>query len=371
MSKALKIILGIVILVIIVGLVFVFGGEKKEKEAIKIGVILPLTGGASVYGVSAKEGIDLAMEDVDLNIGLIYEDSQCSPEKSVSAIKKLIEVDEVKVIIGHICSSAALATVPITEENKVILFSPGASSPKLTNAGEFFFRNRQSILEEVHKVAEIVKNFNIKKAAVIYVNNDYGAAAKDIFVEQFDNSERNIVAIEAYQQDTTDFRSQLTKIKQQEPEAIFLAGLIKESPLIIKQSAELDIKSQFFSTIGIEGKELLEIAGDAAEGIIYTAPYFDIQSKDDVVRKFIEKYKTKYNKEPTYVFAANGYDALKILELVIKKCNINTDCIKNRLYEIKNYPGVSGLTTFDENGDVSKPTMIKTIKNGQFVPYKK
>lgn len=368
MNKIAKIIIGIVIAIIIIVLVVIFS-SRKEGEVVKIGVILPLTGGASVYGVSTKEGIDLAMEDLDLNIELIYEDSQCNPEKSVSAIKKLIEIDGVKVIIGHICSSAALATAPIAEENKVILFSPGASSPELTNAGDFFFRNRQSILEEVVRTAEIVRDFNIKKAAVIYVNNDYGVAAKDIFVEQFDDSERDIVAIEAYQQDATDFRAQLTKIKQQEPEAIFLAGLIKESSLIIKQAAELGIKSQFFSTIGIEGKELLEIAGDKAEGIIYTAPYFDVQSKDDVVRKFIEKYKTKYNKEPTYVFAANGYDALKILESVIKKCNINTDCIKNRLYEIKNYPGVSGLTTFDENGDVSKPIMVKTVRNGQFVPY--
>jgi len=364
-------ILIIVIVIIIVAIVIFY--KPKPREVIKIGVVLPLSGSASTYGISAKEGIDLALEELNATqkrkIELIYEDDQCNPEKAVDAAQKLINVDSVRIIIGHICSSAALAVAPIAEKNKVILFSPGASAPDYKNAGDYIFRNRQDISDEVSKTAEIVKNFNINKIAMIYVNNDYGVSSKDIFTKRFEELGGKVELAESYQQDATDFRTQLTKIKKAEPEAMFLAGLIKESATIIKQSSELGLKVRIFSTIGVEGKELLEIAGPAAEGIIYSAPFFDVKSTDPIVKEFINRYKEKYKKDPTYVFAANGYDALEILNSAVKKCDTNTDCIKDQLYKIKDYPGASGMTTFDQNGDVSKPIMIKTIKNGQFVPY--
>ena len=363
----LWILIGILIIITIVLINF---SMKNQEEVIEIGVILPLSGNAAVYGLSAKEGIELALQDLDNKYQLIYEDSQCNSEKAVSASQKLINIDNVKMIIGHICSSAAMAVAPIAEQNKVILLSPGASTPELTNAGDYIFRNRQSISGEVSKVAEVSHNdFNINKMGIMYVNNDYGVGAKNIFKKKFEELNGEILSIESYEQDSTDFRTPLTKIKQVRPEAIFLAGYIKESAIIIKQATELNLETQFFSTMGVEGQELLDVAGPAAEGIIYTAPSFDVKSNESSIREFINKYKVKYGKEPTYIFAATGYDALKILDLGIEKCKTDTNCIKNRLYSIENYPGVSGLTTFDEYGDVNKPVMIKTVKNGQFVPY--
>ncbi len=374
MAKTSKIIIGIIIAVIVIGGIWYEANRKPaEKGVIKIGVILPLTGNAATYGVSAKEGIDLALEELNVaqkrKLELVYEDDQCDPEKAVSAAQKLINIDNVKIIIGHICSSAALAVAPIAEKNKVILFSPGASTPEYKNAGDYIFRNRQDISNEVIKTAEIVRNFKADKIAIIYINNDYGLASRKVFSEKFKKLGGDVIAEENYQPDSTDFRTQLIKIKKVKPNGIFLAGQIKDSAMVIKQASELGIKTQFFSTIGVEGKELIEIAGPAAEDIIYTSPFFDVKSNETVVKNFIDKFKQKYKKEPTYVFAANAYDALMILNLIIKKCGDNTDCIKNELYKIRDYPGVSGKTTFDEYGEVDKPLMIKTVKNGQFVPY--
>ncbi len=374
MTKTGKIVVAIIIIVVVIWLgYYVSSKQQALNESVKIGVILPLTGGAAIYGLSAKEGIDLALGELNNNqIELIFEDSQCNPEKAVSAARKLIDVNGIKVIIGHICSSAALAVAPITEANKVILFSPGASSPDLTYAGDYVFRNRQDISGEVSETAKIVKDFGISNIGIIYVNNDYGIASRNIFKEKFTELGGKILIEESYQQESVDFRTQLTKIKEVNPEAIFLVGLINESAIIVKQSHELGVQSQFFSTIGIEGKELIEIAGPAAEGIIYTAPFFDVNSNESTVKEFVDNFKTMYQKDPTYVFAANGYDALKILDLVINQCGkIDSDCIRDELYKIENFKGASGITTFNEYGDVTKPVMVKTIKNGEFILYEK
>jgi len=149
MTNTSKIILWLlVIIVVIIGIWYGVSRKPAEEEPIKIGAVLPLTGTESSWGADAKEGIELAVEEINSRGGIknkkieiIYEDGQCKPEPAVTAAQKLINVDRVSVIIGEICSSATLAIAPITETAKVVLISPGSASPKITEAGDFIFRN--------------------------------------------------------------------------------------------------------------------------------------------------------------------------------------------------------------------------------------
>lgn len=359
-------------------MVFSFGCVKKEEKEIKIGAILPLTGGAGKYGEDAKAGIELAVEQKNAagfinnkRIKVIFEDDQSSPQQSVASFKKLVEVDKVPIVIGGMTSSAALAVAPIAEQNKVVFLSPSASAPALSKAGDYIFRNELSDAYGGVAQAEMTwDKLKIKKVAILYINNDYGVGVEDAFTQTFKKLGGEVVANESFEADTQDFRSQLTRIKQKAPEAIFILAY-KESILILRQIKELGIKTKLLSTPVFEDKEIIEKAGGTAEGVIYVYyGGFNPQSGDNLISKFVDAFRKKYNRDPGY-YSALAYDAMNLVILAIEKVGTKSEDIKNFMYQIKDFPGITGKTTFDANGDVTKPVILKTVKNGQFVAQPK
>jgi len=187
MNKALKTIIGIVVIIIIISLIFVFSGEKKiERETIKIGAILSMTGDLAKYGEGVKNGINMAIEDfntergTDLIIELIIEDDlSCKVKEAVTATKKLITVDKVDFIVGPMCSAAAVAAAPIAEENITIMISPSASTPDLSGSGRFIFRTYPSDkLKSIETVEFVATTLGFKKIALLT------DIANDSFVQQ-------------------------------------------------------------------------------------------------------------------------------------------------------------------------------------------
>jgi len=217
----------------------IFGCEKKEE--IKIGVMTPLTGESAKYGQDIKRGYDLATEEINEKGGiqgkkllLIYEDDEGKPDKAVSAAQKLIQRDKVSVILGALWSSPTLAVAPIAEKNKVVLLSSGSSSPKITDAGDYIFRNEISEAYGAKESAKLYFNAGFKKIATIYINNDYGIGVRDITKEIYEQLGGVVTTSEAFEQDEKDFRTQLLKIKETNPEAILIVSY-KEAILILKQ----------------------------------------------------------------------------------------------------------------------------------------
>jgi branched-chain amino acid transport system substrate-binding protein len=371
-----KLWIGIGIVVVALAIVLIVTQTKKEPEEIKIGAILPLTGGAGKYGEDAKLGIELAVDEKNREGGIngksirvIFEDDQSIPQQTVAAFKKLISVHKVEVVIGGMTSSSALAVAPIAEQNRVVLFSPSASAPALSKAGDFIFRNELSDAYGGTAQAELTWNkLKIKRVAILFINNDYGIGVKDAFCETFKELGGEITNIESFEPDAQDFRTQLSRIKQKSPEAIFIIAY-KETILILRQIKELGIKSKLLSTPVFEDKEIIEKTGEAAEGVIYVYyGGFDPKSKEEIVQNFIENFRKKYNRMPGY-YSALAYDAMRIILFAIEKGGTKSEDIKNALYSIKDFPGVTGKTTFDSNGDVIKPVILKTVKNGQFIEW--
>jgi branched-chain amino acid transport system substrate-binding protein len=200
------------------------------------------------------------------------------------------------------------------------------------------------------------------------VNLDYGIGLTKVFEKVFESLGGRILAIEYYDQGATDFRTQLSKIKSLNPEAIYLPGYYTEIGLILRQAKEMGLKTKFLSCVGFDNPKVLEIAGNAAEGVIFARPYYDPESNDPIVKTFVKRFRQKFGTDPG-IYAAHSYDALKIIATAIKKGGYSADGIKRALYSTKNFPGVTGNTSFDKNGDVEKPIQIMEVYNGKFTKY--
>lgn len=348
----------------------------EEAKVIKIGAILPLTGDVAVWGNNTKEGIDLAVEKINhaggingSKIKIIYEDSQALPQHGVSAIRKLITVDKIPAVIDDSVSSVTLAMAPIAEENRVVILATGATAPAISDAGDYIFRIWNSDALEGEVMAKYVYDkLNLRKVAILYVNNDYGKGLDEVFRREFSKKGGEILISESFDQSATDFRSQLAKIKEEAPDAIYLVGYPREVPQCLKQIKELGIQVKVLSTVAFEDPHIVEIAKDAAEGVIYPFPV-EPSKEDPALREFLSGYDKKYGKEPG-ITCDVGYDAVNmIVEAIRLSGGTKGDEIQRGLMMIKDYHGASGLMEFDEKGDVHKPMGMKIVKGGKFEWY--
>jgi branched-chain amino acid transport system substrate-binding protein len=345
--------------------------DSQSKDEVRIGVLMSLTGSSATYGQATKKGIDLALDELNADtavktkFSLVVEDDKSTPNSAASATQKMITADNVKAIIGSFPSSCTIAASSVAEKNKVVLISPGSSNPNITNAGDFIFRNWISDIYEGEAMAKYLYDIGLRKISILYIKNDYGDGLNGVLSKKFSELGGTITSSNAYQQDATDFRTLLTKLKNESPEAIYLVGYYKEMAQLLNQGTEMNIHFPVYSSVCFEDGELLKIAGKNAEGVIYTTPYFNINDSSKAFTDFREKYMAKYKEDPD-VYAAHGYDAMKIIAEAVAHSGNDAEKIKSYLYNVKNYDGVSGNTTFDQNGDVIKPVMFKIVKDGKF-----
>jgi len=368
-------IFSVALSIVLIGL-FLISGCAKEEKVIKIGAVLPLTGDGAQYGDNARKGIDLALDEINSSgdlkgktVKVIYEDDQLNPRLGTQAMNKLVSIDKVIAVIGAAASSTTLAIAPIAEQNKIVLLSPMSTSHEITNAGDYIFRNVTSDIYEGAAMAELAYNkFGYRKIALFTIDNAGNIGMTNAFRTKFTELGGEILTYEKGPQGGTDFRTQITKIKSTTPEAIYAIGFPLEVGNFIKQAGELGVKAQILSAQTAEDPQVVEIAGNAVNGLIFSTTTLDPERASEATKDFILKFEGKYNEKPGS-FADYSYDAMKILALAVKNVGTNPTKIKDYLYTIKEYPGASGVTSFDKNGDVVKPIFIKTYKDGKVAPY--
>lgn len=348
--------------------------QPERKGEIKIGAIYDITGSLSYMGKWSQNGADLAVEDINRNNGidgrkvrLIVEDGGSDANKCVSAFRKLIDNDHVSLVIGFNSSSSVMATAPIANSRKIVLLTSGTGSPNITDAGDYIFRNRLSGKLEVEEISKFIAvNQKIDKIGIIYINNEYGKGYAKIFRSSFEGLGGKILTEEGFEQDQTDFKTLVKKLKDTNIKNIYLVAFAKEGGTLLKQCYEQKYMPQWYCANPIEAPEFLKIAGVASEGVIYSIAKYE--PNDSLSMQFNNEYKSKYGFD-SEMFAANTYDAVKIGAMAMAKTDGSGEKVKSFLYDfIQNYPGVAGLTSFDRNGDVMKPVIMKTIKGGKFIP---
>lgn len=345
--------------------------ERSTPAAIRsvphAGVILPLTGNAAVYGVALRNGIELARSEDAEPLQLTYEDDRGQGVDSIAAVRKLMDVQKTSVIIGGAMSSTAEPIIPICTRQQVVLLSPTATNAALTTMGNFFFRLWPSDTFDGKVMAETAFNkLGLRRVAILFVNAAYGAGISDVFQENFTRLGGTIVSREGYSQGATDFRTVLTKIAALKPEAIFVPGYVVEVTQVLKQARELGIKTRFLGGNTFYDPKLIEIAGPAAEGAVFSYPTYDAGSTEPEITKFVAAYKKKYNAEPD-TFAAQGYDTYRVLRKALSSGASSGPEIASALRSMPEYDGPGGRIKFQANGDVEKPLRLLMVQGGKFV----
>jgi len=368
---------------VVFGLVLVFGLTSGVWAAnIRIGVAAPFTGNLAAYGDNIKAGVNLKLKEINdaggingQKVELVWGDDLCQPKDAGTVGSKFAADKSIVAVIGHLCSSATLAAMPIYVRAGLSALSPTSTNPTIGQVGKgWFFRNCytddfQGKYLASHVVSELL---GVKKVAIFYENNDYAIGLKDSFVEGAKESGITVTGAEAYMTGTTDFTPQLTKLLRDKPEAIFLCGYHPEGALIAGQGRKLGFDGPFFGADGIDNEDYIKIAGKAAENTYCTVPFL-AASAGPAGQDFAERYKKAYGRDVDWM-SANAYDCLGILAHVIAKTGPDRKKIRDGLAALNSkengYEGITGLTYFDEKGDCSKPAFVKKVENGKFVPAK-
>lgn len=368
---------------VVVILLIVFGLKNKNTkdvpatgEPIKVGWVSDLTGPAAKWG--AIEAAHLAVKEINdaggINgrpLELIEEDGKCASKDAASAAQKLISIDKVKVILGGHCSPESLAIAPIAEAAKVVMFASMTSSPDLTKAGDYIFRDTQVSTKQSPLVADAAYKMGVKKLGIIYETTSYAKPIVEELKSDFTKLGGSVVLYEGFSPEINDFRSILTKLKNSGAEAVFISPQTQDkSNLIIKQAKDLGIKIRFMGNEVFGSQAGITELGADAEGLIFAVPPFD--QTESKAKSFRDKYLSTYKvtELPFGIFTAESYDAVYIIADAIKSVGLDADKIKAYLYTVKDYQGASGPITIDSNGDNTRGYVLKTVKDGQIIDLK-
>ncbi|MEN9978740.1 MAG: ABC transporter substrate-binding protein [candidate division WOR-3 bacterium] len=345
-----------------------------QKEEIKIGVVLPMTGGLSAFGQEGKQAIDMAVEKLNANGGIlgrkvrvIYEDGQGTPAQTVNAVKKLIETDKVVALIGEVASSNTLAAAPIAQEKKIPLLVPASTNVEITKVGDYIARVCFIDAEQGRAMADFCYHQLKKRRAVLILDqsSDYSVGLAQEFIRRFKELGGEVLGQEAIQQGTSDFRTQLAKVSAKKADFIYVPVNYQEAGLILKQAKELGIKTDIVGSDAWSSPKLFEIAGDAANGQFITA-HFSPDAPDSIVRFFVDEFKQKYGINPSNM-SALSYDAANLLFDAIRRAGTTkSDKIKDAINSTRGFRGVTGEITLDSMRNPIKPIVILKTDKGQF-----
>ncbi|MDR2782521.1 MAG: ABC transporter substrate-binding protein [Treponema sp.] len=353
-----------------VAFIILAGCKAKNMDIITIGGIFPLSGPVAVYGDECKNGIELAIEEINAQggingkkIALISEDDEGNPEKTVNAYKKLTTSDKVSIIIGSLTSGCTQAITSLAQAQKVLLVAPAATMESITDAGDYIFRACfidpfQGTVGGIFAATSL----GAKKAAILYDNgNDYSVGLKDNFITAFQGRGGVIVANESYITNDVDFNAQLTTIKVANPDVVYLPDYYSTVSLIAKQLRAQGVNTPIVGADGWDG--LTENAGDEVLNGFYSNHYA-ADSTDAKVVNFVRAFQQKYNSVPVS-FAALGYDSLYMIrDAIVKADSVDSTRVRDALVQTNgNY--VTGNLTFDSRRNpVKSAVMVELIKGG-------
>jgi branched-chain amino acid transport system substrate-binding protein len=352
-------------------LLFLSNGYAQD---IKLGWVGPLTGPAVDTGVNMKNGSMLALEEINASGGvlgkkivLIMEDDAGVPAQAVNAVQKLVDKDKVIGVVGALNSSSTLASMEVTQRAKIPQITPISIADKITESGNpFIFRNVIRVKAYTPRFVKFfMTTFNAKNVAFLLEANDYGKSVEDVSSPAVVANSGKVVAKEYFKPGATDFYTLLTKLNTEKPDLLICVGLGTPAAQMVKQIQEIGMKVRVFGYGGFSTAQYIEQAGKGAENT-WSSAHFDAASQEPMAAKFIATYKKKFGTDPD-IHSASGYDTVYIFAEAIKRANsLDPIAIRDSIKSLKDLPGIQGLTTFDENGDILwRNIVLSQVQNGQ------
>lgn len=348
--------------------------KPTEGDVILLGEVGSLTGSEAAFGISTRNGIELALEEANASGGVkgkklavrVYDD-QSKPEEAAAAATRLVTQDKVVAILGEVASSNSLAMAPKAQEAKVPMVSPSSTNPKVTEVGDYIFRvcfidPFQGAVMASYSHGKL----GHKKVAILTdTKSAYSEGLTEVFKKKFADLGGTIVGVVSYAKGDTDFRSQLTSVKKLKPEGLYVPGYYQDVALIAEQAKELGLKVTMMGGDGWDSDKLFELGGAAVEGS-YVSNHYSSDDPSPRVQEFITKYKAKFGGVPDSL-AALGYDSARVVIDALKRApDASGPALRDAIAQTKDFPGVAGTITLDANRNPVKPAVVLKVEGGKF-----
>jgi len=351
-------------------------GMAGAADTVKIGLLAPLTGFAAADGLSVLNSVQLAVERVNQDGGLlgrqvelVYYDDRADGKEAVALSRKLIQQDRVAGVVGGSYSTPSRAVAPIFEDEEIPFVAAYAVHPDVTTSGKYCFRNGFLGMVEGKSAGYVsVELLKAKKIALLTSDNDFGRTLAEGFKAYLGDQGKDaqIVFEQTYPFKEKDFKPYLSKVKEANPDILFASGYYFQTGPIVQQARELGLDIQILGEEGADSPKFLEIAGASAEGFVIVTN-LDRDDPRPVVQDFLKTFEQRYQIQPDMV-GASAYDAFMIICDGIRRAG-TTDgpAIQQAIAATKDYNGLTGvLKSFTDIGEVVKEVQVQIVKDGRF-----
>lgn len=349
------------------------GGNDEGNQVFVIGSIGPLTGGAASYGNSAKNGEQIAVDEINAAGGvagyqlqLIAEDDQHDAEKSVNAYNNLMDKG-MNALIGSVTSVPCIAVTEVSKVDGILQVTPSASAAaaaQYDNCFRICFTDPQ----QGEHMAQYIWDQGITSTAVLYdVSDAYSSGIYNAFDTAYKALGGTVTAAESFNSGDVDFKTQLTSIKNSGAQALFMPFYYQEVAYVANQAGDVGLDVPYFGCDGWDGV-IKQLNGDTTliDGAAFLTPFI-ASATDEKTVAFVEAYQAAYGAVPDQ-FAADGYDAVYAIAAALEKAgSADNAALVAAMHEIE-IDGVTGHMSWDENGDATKSAIIAIVQNGDIVP---
>lgn len=350
---------------------------NSSGDTLYYGVCGPLTGNNAEYGAIWKKSFDLALAEINgadgvngKKVELVYEDSQADAKQAVTIAQKFVSDPRILAELGDFASPASMAASPIYERGKLVQLGFTNSHPDFTKGGEFMFS--PALTQEVTGkfLAEaIINTLHKQKLALLYLDSDWGQVTYQIHEKHVKELGAEVVYSGSFLANEKDFRSLLIQARDAQPDALVLIAYYNEGGLITQQARATGFKEQIIAIGSSYSPRFLELAGDAAEGVIMSVPFFPSVPRPQV-QTFVKSFEERYGETPDS-FAAGAYDALKTLVWATEQGGTDRVGIRDALKNGKDIPSVVyGPYEYAEDRRVADAQQyVIQVLNGRYELY--
>jgi branched-chain amino acid transport system substrate-binding protein len=356
-------------------------GESGGGGTLIVGFAFVTSGDNAVYGNSQRAAAELAIEEINARgegpqIQGIFEDTAAKPDQAITVFQKFINNDRVHAIIGPTLSNEARSSDPVAQTAGVPVLAVSNTAGGITDMGDYIFRDSlaefQVIPETVRQAKEVL---NISKVSLLYASDDaFSKSGADVFRTELQKNNIQILSEQTFATADTDYRTQLTQIKGENPDAIVVSALANPAQTILQQARRdvgIDPKVHIIGGNGFNSPAVVKAAGDTAEGLVVGAAW-NLNATDELSQQFIEDYNAKNGRDPDQ-FAAQAYAGVYILHDAATRAGIDgkplaeaRTAIRDALKSTDAVPTVLGPFSFTDKRDADHPPVVQIVKDGAF-----
>jgi len=343
------------------------------KGPIVVGEVGSMTGTEATFGTSSDRGIQLAVSETNTaggvkgrQIQVMALDDEGKPEEAATATTRLIASEHVTAILGEVASTRSLFMAPKCQAAKVPMVTPSSTNERVTQVGDYIFRACFIDPFQGYVMARFARDtLHVDKSAILKdVRNDYSVGLAKVFGENFKKMGGSIADEESYSSGDVDFKAQLTNIKNTNPDSLYIPGYYTDVGLIARQAREVGLTVPLLGGDGWDSEKLYEIGGDALLGS-YFSNHYSVDDPSPRIQEFVVKFKKAYGGQVPDSLAAQAYDAAGMLIDAMKRASdLSGPAIRDALAATKQYRGVTGDITMDQNRNASKPAVVLKVGKG-------